>query len=148
MTPDQVHYGQIDAVHAARQHTLDQAFRANPERFVNQPPIPPAKPTAAWINPPTPKGQSSVPTLAPSQAAPRCVPPHRVVPGNRSPRPPSALCLMGPPPLGSVTSRDAGLPAPPPQHAIGQVMDEGIAMPTPPCLPATTREAPCHLTRA
>ncbi len=54
MTPDQVHYGQADAVHAARQHTLDQAFRANPERFVNQMPIPPAKPTAAWINPPTP----------------------------------------------------------------------------------------------
>jgi putative transposase len=54
MTPDQVHYGQTDAVHAARQHTLDQAFRANPERFVNQPPIPPAKPAAAWINPPAP----------------------------------------------------------------------------------------------
>jgi putative transposase len=55
MTPDQVHYGQVDAVHAARQTTLDQAFRQNPERFVKQPPIPPAKPTAAWINPPQPK---------------------------------------------------------------------------------------------
>ena len=55
MTPDQVHYGQIDAVHAARQATLDQAFRENPERFVKKPPVPPAKPTAAWINPPTPK---------------------------------------------------------------------------------------------
>ena len=130
MTPDQVHYGQTDAVHAARQHTLDHAFRANPERFVNQPPIPPAKPTAAWINPPTPKGQSSGPTLAPSQDAPRCVPPHRVVPGNPSPRPPSALCLMGPPPLGSVMARDASLPTPPPQQpAIGQVMDEATAMP-------------------
>jgi putative transposase len=37
MTPDQVHYGQTDAVHAARQTTLDQAFRDNPARFVNQP---------------------------------------------------------------------------------------------------------------
>ena len=55
MTPDQVHYGQIDVVHAARQLTLDQAFRANPERFVKQPPVPPNKPTATWINPPTPK---------------------------------------------------------------------------------------------
>ncbi len=55
MTPDQVHHGQADAVHAARQLTLDQAFRDNPERFVNQPPIPPNKPTAAWINPPAPK---------------------------------------------------------------------------------------------
>jgi putative transposase len=52
MTPDQVHYGQADAVHAARQNTLDRACRDNPERFVNQPPKPPAKPTAAWINPP------------------------------------------------------------------------------------------------
>jgi transposase InsO family protein len=55
MTPDQVHYGQIDAVHAARQATLDRAFRENPERFVKKPPVPPAKPTAAWINPPMPK---------------------------------------------------------------------------------------------
>jgi transposase InsO family protein len=54
MTPDQVHYGQIDAIHAARQHTLDQAFRENRNRFVNKQPTPPAKPTAAWINPPLP----------------------------------------------------------------------------------------------
>ena len=51
MTPDQVHYRQTDAVHAA----LDRAFRENPERFVKKAPAPPAKPTAAWINPPTPK---------------------------------------------------------------------------------------------
>jgi putative transposase len=55
MTPDQGHYGQIDAVHAARQVTLNQAFGANPQRFVKKAPIPPAKPTATWINPPTPK---------------------------------------------------------------------------------------------
>ena len=53
MTPDQVHYGQTDAIHAARQNTLDRAFRNNPERFVNKPPTPPDKPTAAWINPPS-----------------------------------------------------------------------------------------------
>ena len=58
MTPDQVHYGQTDAIHAARQTTLDQAFRDNPDRFVNQPPAPPNKPTAAWINPPTPRGRT------------------------------------------------------------------------------------------
>ena len=38
MTPDQVRYGQADAVHAARQQTLDLAFRINPERFVNKAP--------------------------------------------------------------------------------------------------------------
>jgi transposase InsO family protein len=41
ITPDQVHYGQTDAVHAARQVTLATAFRENPERFVNKPPARP-----------------------------------------------------------------------------------------------------------
>jgi SNF2-related domain len=52
MTPNQVHYGQAEQVYAARQITLDHAFRQNPERFVNKAPTPPEKPTAAWINPP------------------------------------------------------------------------------------------------
>jgi putative transposase len=55
MTPDQVHYGQADAVHAARQDTLHHAFQRNPNRFVNKAPEPPQKPTAVWINPPTQK---------------------------------------------------------------------------------------------
>jgi putative transposase len=55
MTPDQVHYGQADVVHAARQDVLTQAYQANPERFVSSAPKPPAKPTATWINPPPPK---------------------------------------------------------------------------------------------
>ena len=41
MTPDQVHYGQAELVHASRQKTLDHAFRANPIRFVNKAPEPP-----------------------------------------------------------------------------------------------------------
>lgn len=52
MTPDQVHYGQADAIHAARQVTLDAAFNKNPERFVRKEPRPPKKPIATWINPP------------------------------------------------------------------------------------------------
>jgi hypothetical protein len=40
MTPDQVHYGQTDEVHAARQRILNQAFHANPNRFVNKLRIP------------------------------------------------------------------------------------------------------------
>jgi putative transposase len=58
MTPDQVHYGQANEVHAARQTTLDNAFRANPNRFVNKAPQPPTKPTAVWINPPSQKLQA------------------------------------------------------------------------------------------
>jgi putative transposase len=55
MTPDQVHYGQTDAIHATRQKILDLAYAANPERFVKKPPNPPLKPTEVWINPPTKK---------------------------------------------------------------------------------------------
>jgi putative transposase len=52
MILDQVHFGQADAAHAARQNTLYRAFQENRARFVNKKPNPPAKPTAAWINPP------------------------------------------------------------------------------------------------
>jgi transposase InsO family protein len=52
MTPDQVHYGQANAVHAARQDVLAQAYQANPERFVRKVPVPPPMPTQTWINPP------------------------------------------------------------------------------------------------
>ena len=55
MTPDQVHFGRVDAVHAARQVALDRAFAAHPARFVNKTPVPLAKPITAWINRPAPK---------------------------------------------------------------------------------------------
>ena len=55
MTPNQVHYGQTDQVYAQRLHTLQNAFDANPNRFVNSKPTPPKKPTAVWINPPKSK---------------------------------------------------------------------------------------------
>jgi putative transposase len=67
MTPNQVHFGQIDAIYAARQCTLDRACLLHPERFVNSAPKPPAKPTAAWINPPLAK-----PMLAKIDAAKAC----------------------------------------------------------------------------
>ena len=52
MTPDQIHFGQASAIHAARQTALDAAFLSTPERFVRQRPKPPQIPTAVWINPP------------------------------------------------------------------------------------------------
>ena len=58
MTPNQVHYGQADDIYAERHKTLLHAFDANPNRFVNKPPIPPQKPTAVWINPPRPSPKS------------------------------------------------------------------------------------------
>ena len=55
MTPNQVHYGQADDVYEARKQTLENAFLANPNRFVKKIPSPPQKPTAVWINPPQSK---------------------------------------------------------------------------------------------
>ena len=37
MTPDQVHYGQTDAIHAARQNTLDETRNASSESSPNRP---------------------------------------------------------------------------------------------------------------
>jgi putative transposase len=55
MTPAAVHYGQAEQLHAARARVLETAYARNPERFVRRPPVPPALPTAAWINKPDTK---------------------------------------------------------------------------------------------
>jgi putative transposase len=52
MTPIAVHTGEAARLFAQRQQTLSAAYAAHPERFVNGPPVPPALPTAVWINPP------------------------------------------------------------------------------------------------
>jgi putative transposase len=53
LTPATVHAGQASEQVAARQEVLDAAYAAHPERFVAGRPLPPAVPTAVWINPPT-----------------------------------------------------------------------------------------------
>jgi putative transposase len=52
LTPEALHYGRAPELHAQRAAVLRAAYAAHPERFVNQVPIPPPLPTAAWINPP------------------------------------------------------------------------------------------------
>jgi putative transposase len=52
LTPAMVHFGQADAVLAARQVVLDLAQRAHPERFVRGRPTPGQAPTEVWINRP------------------------------------------------------------------------------------------------
>jgi len=46
---------------AVRRQVLSAAFAAHPERFVAGTPLPPARPTAVWINPP--KKSSDEPDL-------------------------------------------------------------------------------------
>jgi len=50
-TPADVHFGRADAVRARRQHTLDAAYKARPDRF-RRPPQAPRIPDVAWINQP------------------------------------------------------------------------------------------------
>ena len=52
LTPAVVHFGQAEAVLAARQAVLTAAHAAHPERFVRQPPQPLPLPREVWINPP------------------------------------------------------------------------------------------------
>lgn len=52
LTPAAVHYGTAARLFAERQQTLNAAYAAHPERFVKGCPVPPALPTAVWINPP------------------------------------------------------------------------------------------------
>jgi len=52
MTPASVHEGRAEAVHAARQAVLNQAYEAHPERFPRGRPKPQALPGPAWINKP------------------------------------------------------------------------------------------------
>lgn len=52
-TPASVHHGTAGEVRAQRQHTLDAAYTAHPERFGHRRPAAPKLPTTAWINQPS-----------------------------------------------------------------------------------------------
>ena len=52
LTPADVHHGLAETRREQRAAVLRAAYEARPERFVRQIPVPPALPTAAWINPP------------------------------------------------------------------------------------------------
>ncbi len=52
MAPADVHHGRAEQLRAHRARVLATAYAATPERFIRRPPVPPALPTAAWINKP------------------------------------------------------------------------------------------------
>ena len=52
MTPEQVHYGQVQNVFAGRARVLAEAFARTPLRFKGKLPKPIPLPQAAWINKP------------------------------------------------------------------------------------------------
>jgi hypothetical protein len=59
-----VHYGHAETVCIQRAAVLRAADATHPERFVRQPPKPPALPTAVWINSPkilAPQTSSAIP---------------------------------------------------------------------------------------
>ena len=53
-TPVDGHTGAALARRTERGLVLDAAYAATPERCVRQPPVPPRRPTAVWINAPNP----------------------------------------------------------------------------------------------
>ena len=53
LTPETVHYGQVDRVRNQRKRVLLDAYAKNPERFVGGKPKLEPRPEAAWINRPT-----------------------------------------------------------------------------------------------
>jgi len=59
MTPEVVHYGKAQEVWEQRREVLLVAASAHPERFVRKPPMPPALPTAVWINKPKEEPEQS-----------------------------------------------------------------------------------------
>jgi putative transposase len=52
LTPADVHFHRAPDVIARRQAVLHRAHSRHPERFVHRAPVPPALPSAVWINPP------------------------------------------------------------------------------------------------
>ena len=60
LTPEVVHHGRAGDVIAARQRVLADAYAANPERFVNGPPVVEGLPDRVWINPPEDKTRSVI----------------------------------------------------------------------------------------
>lgn len=60
LTPEVVHHGRAAEALADRQRLLDAAYAANPERFVNGPPVIESLPSAVWINPPENKARTEV----------------------------------------------------------------------------------------
>ena len=60
LTPSIVHHGRAGEVLTARQRVLDDAYAANPERFVNGPPAIDGLPKHVWINPPESKARIEI----------------------------------------------------------------------------------------
>ena len=60
-TAADVHYGRATEVRRRRGIVLDAAYAAHPERFVRNPPEPPALPTTTWINKPPAEEENPTP---------------------------------------------------------------------------------------
>ena len=60
-TAADVHYGRATEVRRRRGIVLNAAYAAHPERFVRNPPEPPALPTTTWINKPPAEEENSTP---------------------------------------------------------------------------------------
>ena len=60
LTPATVHHARAEKVLATRQRALDEAYAANPQRFVNGRPVAERLADAVWINPPEDRSRKEV----------------------------------------------------------------------------------------
>jgi putative transposase len=99
LTPYAVHYGHAQQIVGRRQQTLDGAYQAHPERFVNKRPTPPSLPEAVWINPPKTSDDQHQKRLPETS-------------GSQKPNAPLAHCRLGYPSSGcSSAVPDSVLPS-------------------------------------
>jgi putative transposase len=120
VTPASLHYGDASSVVAAREQTLQLAYAAHPERFVQGAPKPPQLPSAVWINPPSPTTNANEKRL-PEINCPQKPQEEASLTHPRSDYP-SASCV--PAELASVSPDGSTIPTPPPLNT--RVMPEKI----------------------
>ena len=92
LTPEDVHAGRGHAITEKRAAVLVGAFNARPDRFVRGLPQPPARPTAAWINPPHDEGAALQRLAEPRRASASAFPLTEPLASDSLPAVPAVLC--------------------------------------------------------
>jgi putative transposase len=172
-TPGQVYRGQVEAVAQRRQHALDAAFAAHPERFVHGAPQVRRPPKEVSINPLVPassltEGEAATKARAGACATDGSVPktaPGRARASTQAPPPELSVAPGGPPPevfrrsvarvergpRRAAQGMEAPGPHAQPRAAEGEHGAHGVGRPSPeraPRYPATAAEQDLHASRS
>src|SRR3989442_7164192 len=111
LTAHDVHYGLVDQRIEARAAVITAAYAAHPERFVAGVPLPPARPTEVWINPPpaTATSTSNPASAGGGEGRGAVLTPHSPAAGAGGPHPrPQTPQTLHTPPPAPVAEQAAG----------------------------------------